>query len=499
MNSTDNNGDIHSILARLVTGSSDNIFNATLEGIILSNIINYSDDAIISTTLEGRITSWNRGAEKVYGYLRNEIIGKNISMLIPKGREREEPEIIRRIVGGEYVQHYDTQRVTKDGKVVDVSLTISPLKDFSGKVIGVSKIGRDISLRKKLEQAQSRLAAIIDSSDDAIVGKSLDGTILTWNNGATAIFGYQASEVIGKSITILFPAERINEEAVILAKIKQGEVVKHYESERLRKDGSKFPVSLTISPVRDANGTIVGASKIARDISDRKNREEEILEKNRELEAYSYSISHDLQAPLRKISHFVHLLQEKEELSSDVAKHIKAISRNVEKMRDLIDDLLAFSQVSRENVVKEKVDMLALVNNVVEELVEPGQESIYFELRDLPSAICDSKLIRQVLYNLMSNALKYSQTRPKQEIQIGGKADKKKVIYYVKDNGVGFDMKHSERLFKVFERLHDKSEFEGTGLGLAIVQQIISKHGGQVWADGKINEGATFYFTLPVS
>lgn len=497
MNATDNNRDIHSILARLVSGSKDNM-DSTLEGVILSNIINYSDDAIISTTLDGRITSWNRGAEKLYGYSRSAIIGQNIVILFPKERESEEPAIIERIVSGEYVQHYDTQRVTQDGKVVDVSLTISPLKDFNGRVIGVSRIGRDISVRKKLEHTQARLAAIIDSSEDAIIGKSLDGTISSWNNGAESLFGYKASEVIGKNITILFPKDRFDEEAMILAKIRRGELVRHYESERVKKDGSRVPVSLTISPVRDGNGRIVGASKIARDISDRKKREVEILEKNKELEAYSYSISHDLQAPLRKISHYVYMLQQKEELSPDAVKHLQSISRNVHKMSDLINDLLAFSQVSRENVVKAKVDMQALVQNVIEEMVEPGNENIHFERRNIPSAYGDAKLIRQVLYNLIANALKYSRTKPEQEIEIGGETDDKKATFFVKDNGVGFDVKYSKKLFKAFERLHTTSEFEGTGLGLAIVQQIISKHGGEVWADARVGEGATFYFSLPV-
>jgi len=497
MNSTDNN-DIHSILARLVTGSDDSGLNATLEGIILSNIINYSDDAIISTTVEGRITSWNSGAEKLYGYSRAEIIGQNIVVLIPAGRESEEPEIIRRIIGGEYVQHYDTQRVTKDGKVVDVSLTISPLKDHSGKVIGVSKIARDISLKKQLEQTQARLAAIVDSSDDAIVGKSLDGTITSWNKGAEKMFGHQASEVIGKNITIVFPAERINEEAVILAKIKRGELVRHYESERVKKDGTRFPVSLTISPVRDANGVIVGASKIARDITERKRKDEEILEKNKELEAFTYSASHDLRAPLRKISHFVQMLQEKDQLAPDAAVPMRLILKNVQKMRDLIDDLLALSQASSGTLVKEEVDMHLLVRDVIEELVVSADENCRVDVRDLPPAFCDSNLIRQVFHNLIANALKYSRINPKQDIEVGARTQEGRAIYYVKDNGVGFDMKYSGKLFKAFERLHSTSQFEGTGVGLAIVQQIISKHGGEVWADARPDEGATFYFSLPL-
>lgn len=496
MSATDSN-DIHSVLARIVSGSEDGTLNSTLEGLILSNIINFSDDAIISTTLDGQITSWNKGAEKLYGYPRTEIIGQNISVLIPKERNNEEPEIVRRIIRGEYVQHYDTQRLSKDGRIVDVSLTISPLKDFKGKIIGVSKIGRDISIRKKLQQALESLAAIVNNSDDAIVGKTLDGTIVSWNQGAEKLFGYTASEIIGKNVTTLFPPDKISEEAIILEKIKKGELVKHYESERIRKDGVRFPVSLTISPIRDANGKISGASKIARDITDKKKIEERLLEKNKELEAFSYSVSHDLRSPLRKISNYVQLLQDKEGVTPDFEKQIQLISKNIQKMRDLIDDLLAFSQVTKQSLAKGEIDMKSLVNDVIEELVDISNNRIALSVLDLPTAIGDRNLIRQVFYNLLSNALKYSKTRPIQEIVIGSETIDGKKIYFVKDNGVGFDMKNSQKLFKVFERLHTSTEYEGTGLGLAIIQQIISKHGGEVWAEGRINEGATFYFWIP--
>lgn len=497
MASTDSTRDIHSILAQIVSGSQDSTLNATLEGIILSSIINYSDDAIISTTLEGSITSWNKGAENIYGYARSEIIGQNISLLIPKERANEEPEIVRRIIRGDYVQHYETQRMTKDGKLVDVSLTISPLKDLNGRVIGVSKIARDISMRKKLQQLQESLAAIVNNSDDAIVGKSLDGTILSWNKGAERIFGYNEKEVLGKHITILFPDDRINEESIILGKIRNGELVKHYESERIRKDGSRFPVSLTISPIRDANGHIIGASKIARDISDKKRIEEELLQKNRELEAFSYSVSHDLRSPLRKMSTYVQLLQEKDGLAPDIEKNIQLISKNIQKMRDLIDDLLAFSQVTREDLAKVDIDMALLVQDVVKELVDSSDGKVELQVQHLPAASGDRNLLRQVFYNLIANALKYSRNQSRQKIIVGSTYREQKVTYFVSDNGVGFDMKNSDKLFKVFERLHRSAEFEGTGLGLAIVQQIISKHGGEVWAEGKMNEGATFYFWIP--
>jgi two-component system sensor histidine kinase VicK len=491
--------DIHSILARIVSAFDDPTLNFPIEGIILSNIINFSDDGIISTTLSGSITSWNKGAEHLYGYDRKEAMGKNVSMLIPADRQNEEPEIIQQIKAGKYVEHYDTVRLKKDGTLIDISLTVSPLKDVSGKIIGVSKIARDISSRKKLEEVQARLTGIINHSEDAIISKTLNGEITSWNRGAERVFGYISEEVIGKSITILFPPDRLEEETFILGKIKKGELVEHYESERVRKDGTVINISLTISPIRDAYGNIIGVSKIARDVTEKKKKEEELKRKNQELEAFTYTVSHDLRAPLRKIANYAQVIGEKLDgfADAEVRKALAQIAKSTQKMRNLIDDLLALSQISQTELKKTNIDINKLLVEVIDEVVSDDNSRIEIQCTNLVNACGDEGLLRQVFENLLSNAIKYSQKSERQIIKIGSEKVDGITTFHVADNGVGFDMKYVDRLFTVFQRLHSQTEFEGTGVGLAIVQQIILKHGGRLWATSEPNKGATFYFSLP--
>jgi len=236
----------------------------------LASIVESSDDAIISKDLDGIITSWNRGAARLFGYSADEVIGRPVTILIPPSHENEEPEILNRIRRGEKIGHYETVRRHKDGTLIDISLTVSPLRNSENKIIGASKIARNITDRRHAEQMGQRLAAIVESSDDAIVAKDLNGIITSWNQGAERLFGYTADEVIGKPVLILIPAELQDEEPQILARIRLGERIDHYETVRRRKDGSLVDISLTVSPVRDLSGAIIGASKVARDITGRR-------------------------------------------------------------------------------------------------------------------------------------------------------------------------------------------------------------------------------------
>jgi two-component system cell cycle sensor histidine kinase/response regulator CckA len=242
----------------------------------LAAVVESSDDAIIGRTLDGTISAWNPGAEKLFGYSPSEAMGKPIGMLLPPERANEQSDILDRITRGECISHFETVRVRKDGTNVDVSVTISAIKDRSGAIVGASQIARDITDRRRAKDVRERLAAVLESSDDAIIGKTLDGTITTWNPGAENLFGYSASEAVGKSIEMLLPPERANEESDILARINRGGRLDHFETVRLQKDGKRIDVSVTISPIRDSSGVIVGASRIARDITERKCAEEEL-------------------------------------------------------------------------------------------------------------------------------------------------------------------------------------------------------------------------------
>jgi PAS domain S-box-containing protein len=250
----------------------------------MAAIVDSSDDAIVSKTLEGVITSWNRGAERLFGYTAAEAVGQHISLIIPEDRKAEENDVLARLRRGERIDHFETVRRAKDGRLVPISLTISPVRDTQGVVIGASKVARDITDRQQSDELRARLAAIVDSSDDAIVSKTLDGVVTSWNRGAERLFGYTAAEAVGRHISLIIPENRKMEEDDVLARLRRGERIDHFETVRQAKDGSQVHISLTVSPVRDGKGTIIGASKVARNITERIHAEEALRRAHAELE-----------------------------------------------------------------------------------------------------------------------------------------------------------------------------------------------------------------------
>ena len=389
-----------------------------------------------------------------------------------------------------------------------------------------------------------RLATIVEFSDDAIISNSLEGVIQTWNKGGENMFGYTAEEAIGQNITLIIPLEYRQEEKKILTQICNYENVDIFETVRIKKNGDRFHVTITVSPLKDKEGRITGISKILQEnllISNLKellyhanqqlafrNEEKERLTSdlsvanteliyqneqnkkrmleleavNKELESFSYSVSHDLTAPLRAISGYTQILLEDftEKLAGKAKKALDSILKNSKRMRQLINDLLAFSQIGKKKLVKSKVEMTTLVHDIVREL-QPEDPNRIFNLtvKKLEDISGDRNLLRQVFVNLISNAFKYTGKLKEVSIEIGSSIENDQCIYYVKDNGAGFDMRYYQKLFGVFQRLHSNNEFEGTGIGLSIIQKIINKHGGKVWAEGKVDEGACFYVSLPWS
>lgn len=266
-------------IARKLSGSTSPAWlanNLTQHTDYYAAIVESSDDAIISKSLEGLVITWNKAAEKIFGYSALEMIGQPMTKVFPESLYQEEEMILDKISNGERLKHFRTQRITKDHKKIDVSVTISPIKDASGKVVGASKIARDVSeliLREKMATElairTNHFSAIIESSDDAIISKTLEGVVTSWNYAAEAIFGYSAQEMIGAPMIKVFPVDRLHEEDEILEQIKQGKKVNHFQTVRLHKDGHEVHLSVTISPVVDNHGCIIGASKIARDITEK--------------------------------------------------------------------------------------------------------------------------------------------------------------------------------------------------------------------------------------
>ena len=279
-------------------------------------IVASSDDAIVSKTLDGTVVTWNAAAERLFGYTASEIVGRSIRLIVPPDRQTEEDRVLSAIRRGETIDHFETVRQRKDGTLIPISLTVSPIRDSSGEIVGASKIARDLSRTQRVQRDALRLAAIVDSSDDAIVGKDLNSIITSWNAAAQRMFGYSAEEMIGKSVRILIPDDRQHEEDDVLSRITRGQKLDHYETFRRKKDGTLFPVSLTVSPVLNEQGVVIGASKIARDITERVRADEErrrLLEMaraaNRLKDEFLATLSHELRTPLNAIAGYARLMQ----------------------------------------------------------------------------------------------------------------------------------------------------------------------------------------------
>jgi PAS domain S-box-containing protein len=365
----------------------------------------------------------------------------------------------------------------------------------------IERMGRELATEAKA----FALAAIVESSDDAIIGKTLDGVITTWNDGARRLFGYSADEIVGKSIFLLVPPERAHEEPVILDAAASG-AVKRFDTVRRRKDGRAVDVSVTVSPVRDAAGKVVSISKVARDITDWKAAEASLAKAkdaaeaaNRELEAFSYSVAHDLRAPLRGMNGFAQLLLNtyEDKLDADGRDWLNEILLNAKKMGELIDSLLSLARMTRSDLKLTDVDLSAIARETAAELTASAPDRhVDVEVQDRLHAHADPRLVRVLLENLMGNAWKFTGKAASPRIELGATRANGAPAFFVRDNGAGFDMAFAAKLFAPFQRLHTVDEFPGTGIGLATVQRIVHRHGGRIWAEGAVGGGATFHFTL---
>ena len=477
--------------------------------LLLGSIVDSTDDAILSKDLNGIITSWNKSAERMFGYGADEAVSQSVAkLLIPADRQNEELEILARLRKGERVEHFETVRRRKDGTLLETSLTISPVRDASGAIIGACKIARDISDRKRTERAAFLLGAIVDSSDDAILSKDLNGIITSWNKSAERVFGYSAEEAIGQSVsTLLIPADRQNEEPEILARLRKGERVEHFETVRRRKDGTLIDISLTISPVRNASGAIIGASKIARDITAQlltqralHKTNEALKQANDDLEQFAYSASHDLQEPLRMVSAYGELLRKKfsAKLDENGQTYIGYVVEGALRMERLLRDLRAFTHASvGADGPPPVVDAEIVLNNVLANLKATIDENkAEISCSSLPSVCIHAFQLEQVFQNIIGNAIRYRSVDPPR-IHAAAVPEGDAWKFSIQDNGIGIDPEYKEQIFGIFKRLHTASEYPGTGMGLAIGQRIVERAGGRIWVESEPGRGSTFFFVLP--
>jgi PAS domain S-box-containing protein len=351
------------------------------------------------------------------------------------------------------------------------------------------------------DERLAHLAAIVDSSDDAIISKDLDGIITSWNKSAERLFGYKSEEVIGQPITILIPPDRLQEEPKILERLKKGERVDHFETIRRRKDGILLEISLTISPVRDRKGTIVGASKIARDITESKRVMAELQRSNAILEEFAYSASHDLQEPLRTVKIFSEILMRRhaDQLDPDGLSVLGQLQRGANRMETLLNDLLAYTRVTKFEKPSERVDANLAYESALQNLGSSISESNanVTTANSLPSVRMHFAHLQQLFQNLIGNAIKYRDPERAPIVIIGARRDASVWHFSVEDNGIGIAPEFTQVIFGLFKRLHRAEEYSGSGLGLAICQRIIEQYGGRIWVESKPLQGSTFRFTVP--
>ena len=372
---------------------------------------------------------------------------------------------------------------------------------------------RDITEIKEVEKIRNYLATVVKQSNDAIYIHDNEGRIISWNEGAEKIYGYSESEALKMKIWNIIPEYMQMEIGGIVNKILKGKKIDLFETKRITKHGTLVDVLFSAAVMTDSGNDNKSIAITERDITDQKIADEqikrlntdlqnsvtELISANKELESFSYSVSHDLRSPLRAIDGYSKMFEEDHiGLLNDEAKRLlREIQYNAKKMGVLVDDLLAFSRLGRKEVEKQQININEIVEHILRDANNSTGRKAVIKINKLPMSYADYSLMRQVWTNLISNAIKYSEKKKSPEIEIGATDAKNETTYYIKDNGAGFDMNYADKLFGVFQRLHGTDEFEGTGIGLAIVQRIITKHGGSIRAEGKVDEGATFYFTLP--
>ncbi len=472
----------------------------------LAAIVEYSNDGIITKALDGRILTWNKGAEKIFGYSSDEAIGKPISIIIPNELLPEEKNILKRLSSGEHIDHYETIRRAKSGRVVDVSVTISPIKANDGTIAGASKIVRDISSRKQTEvalhQTEERYSITLAAVNDGIWDWHVPSGNSFFSPVYYALLGYTDMEFPANYASwqsLIHPEDIERVEHDIRQSIETGRGFEIALRMRM-KSGEWLWVSTRGKTVkRDSDGKAERMVGTLSDITARKLTEQALLDKNIELDRFAYTVSHDLKSPLITIQAYAGMIKNdletgKYERAQD---DMKRIENAAGKMTKLLNDLLELSRAGRMMDEPSPVDMNRLVEHTLQQLAGPiaGSHVEIVLHPDLPSVLGDQKRIAEVMQNLIENAIKYMGDQAAPRIEIGTRQDGKECVFFVSDNGKGIDPSHHEKIFGLFKKLDAKSE--GTGIGLALVKRIVEAHGGKVWVESEgEGKGSRFCFTM---
>jgi PAS domain S-box-containing protein len=493
-------------------------------------LLDSTEEAIYGVDMQGICTFANAACVRVLGYQHeSELVGKEIHGLIRHRRPdgsvypKDECKIFVALKNNASCHADDEVNWRADGSSFPVEYWSHPIR-HEGHVVGAVVTFIDITDRKRIERelkahrdnlqqlvdertaVLEQQAMIIDQIHDAVVSTDLDGIVVSWNRGAERLFGYNKVQAIGRHMSFVFPETEhdflLNE---IIAPLKaHGE--HEVEIRMLKNSGEPFIAHVSLSLQYDKSGAAIGMIGYSMDITKTKLAEQELKRKaleleaiNKELAAFSYSVSHDLRAPLRAINGFSSALAEDYgDIIDETGKnYLQRICAGADRMGLLIDDLLMLSRVTRDQIQWENIDLTSMARDTVEKLKQENpQREVNIDIQPGLTTVGDRRLLQIALDNLLSNAWKYTQKTAQPKFSFGMKRENGKAVYFIKDNGAGFDMTYSNKLFGAFQRLHSSSEFEGTGIGLATVQRIIRRHGGSIWADAQVDKGATFYFTL---
>lgn len=468
-------------------------------------LVQSSNDAIIAETLDGTITAWNQAAEKLFGYAAEEVVGENIDRVVPPCEPTQCRDLFDSVRRGEHVEPFETTRRHKNGHPIEVSLSVSPVRTANGSIVGIARIARDIR-SQKLADAMFRMA--IEASPSGMMMVDSSGFILLVNRELERQFGYSRDELVGHSFDMLVPERFRKAHVRSFTEFGHAPAPRRMGAKRdlyaLRKDGTEFLAEIGLNAIQSPTGLLILATIV--DIAERKRAEdalaaqtEQLRRSNADLEQFAYVASHDLQEPLRMVASYTQLLADRYagKLDSRADRYIQYTIDGAHRLQALVKDLLAYSRLSTATLQRHRINSKAVLASVLERLsaaVDDAKAEIV--AGDLPEITCDESDLGQVFQNLIANAIKFRSDQPV-HIEIAARRHDNGWVFSVADNGLGIDPRNHERVFQMFQRLHERGKYEGSGIGLAIAKKLVERHGGRIWVESDTGRGSTFFFTMP--